>query len=678
MARQTPNTAKPGKPKTKRLVVIAGAAFLIVALAVYVVAAWHKSASVEKTEQLTSHVVTRGDLVVSVTESGDIKAINSTDVMSKVEGRTSLISIVPEGTILTQEDVNEGKIIAELDSSSIRESLAQQEVTFSNADADYENAKESLAIQIKQNESDIQAGEMSLRFALIDFKKYLGETLADSVIEKQKDDANSLDYGSLVKDERLNGEALQKLKSLTNDISLTESDLNRAKKNLEGTEKLYAKQYVAEMELIADRLDVQSLEAKLENAGIALDLFKLYEFPKQTEQLLSNYYEAMRELDRIEARARSKLAQEQANLRNKEATYNLQKERLDKYKAQYEACTIKAPAPGQVVYGSSLLDARQRERYMIEVGADVQERQRIISIPDASRMKVDLKVHETWIGKIEPGQEARIVVSAFPDKTFTGKVLRKAPLADPENFWNPDLKVYSTEVLIDGTHPFIKTGMSARVEIIINRLKNVLTVPIQSVVSDGPDKYCYVLASVVPERRQVELGDFNSDFVVVKSGLKEGERVLLNPPRMAQAPEKQTQTEPGAEAPQTESGAEAPQAQQSEPAESQAAQPGPQTQEQQGSAEEQQNQQDRQGPGAFELTDERIDQIMKGLSQFDPQKYEQLNKLRQQDPEKFKEELRNQMRQFRQQMQNQRGQGGSGHRRSQRGPRQGDSADSGD
>jgi len=668
--------SKPsGKRKLTRILAVTAAAAVVVIAGAYYVRGRIDSPGASRAVQLTSHVVKKGDLVVSVTESGDIKAIDSTDIFSKVEGRTSLLSIVPEGSIITEDDVKNEKIIAELDSSSIRESLAQQEVTFSNAEADLEDAKESLAIQIKQNESDIQSGELNKRFALMDFEKYLGADLATPIVEDYNESTSEIDTTAILADEQLNGEALQRLKELKNDISITEGDLNRAKKTLEGTERLFEKQYVAEMELIADKLDVQSLEARLENSKIALELFKLYEFPKQTQQLLSNYHEAMRELDRIEARARSKLAQEQAKLRNKKATYDLQKERLDKYKNQLEACAIKAPVPGQVVYGSSLLDARQRERELIEVGADIRERQRIISIPDTTKMKVDLKVHETWIGKIEPGQPAKITISAFPDRTFAGKVLRKAPLADPENFWNPDLKVYSTEVLIDGTYPFIKSGMSARVEIIINHLKNVLTVPIQSVITDVGRKYCYVLNSEVPVRHQVDLGDFNADFVEVKSGLTEGDRVLLNPPRIGSAetqkdlaPETSENQIPGAQSEQQARAEEQPQTGAEEQPQT-GAEEQPQT-----GAEEQRGPQRGQMPLTSELTDERIEQIMQRMKQFNPERYEQLNKLRQEDPEKFKQELQKDMQQFMQRMRNQQGQGGGqgGFRRSRDGAQQGD------
>jgi multidrug efflux pump subunit AcrA (membrane-fusion protein) len=146
-------------------------------------------------------------------------------------------------------------------------------------------------------------------------------------------------------------------------------------------------------------------------------------------------------------------------------------------------------------------------------------------------MKVEIKVHEVWIDKIQIDQEAKIIVSAFPDKTFTGKVLKKAPLADPQNWLNEELKVYSTDVSIDGTHDFLKTGMTGKVEVIIDELHDVLHVPIQSVVTEEETKVCYVNTNKGTEKRIVETGLFNDDFIEIKSGLTEGEKVLLNPPR---------------------------------------------------------------------------------------------------------------------------------------------------
>jgi len=160
----------------------------------------------------------------------------------------------------------------------------------------------------------------------------------------------------------------------------------------------------------------------------------------------------------------------------------------------------------------------------------------MIKIPDATKMKVEIKVHETWIDKIEPNQPAKITVAAFPGKVFTGKVLKKAPLADPKGYWEPDVKVYSTDVSIEGTHDFLKEGMTGKVEVLIDELRDVLYVPIQSVVSVEDKKICYVAGSPV-QKREVETGLFNDNFVQIKTGLAEGEKVLLNPPRWTE-PEK--------------------------------------------------------------------------------------------------------------------------------------------
>jgi len=273
----------------------------------------------------------------------------------------------------------------------------------------------------------------------------------------------------------------------------------------------------------------------MERAGTALELFRLYEFPKEAERLLSDYNEAKRELERIESQARSKLAQAQAKLDTEEAKYALQVDRLKREKEQLEACTIRATAPGEVVYASSMGSRWERRSRPIELGAKIEERQNIISIPDPSVMKVEIKIHETWVDKIQPGQPAKISVAAFPEETFTGELLKKAPLADPEEWLNPDLKVYSTDVRIDGTHEFLKTGMTAKVEVIIDQLKNVIIVPIQTVINKEGKKVCYVPTNKGPKPCEVETGAFNDNFVEIKSGLREGEKVLLNPPRLVES-----------------------------------------------------------------------------------------------------------------------------------------------
>jgi HlyD family secretion protein len=486
--------------------------------------------------------VRRGDLTISVTESGDIKAVKSTDVKCEVEGRTAIVNIVPEGTSITAEDVKNGKVLVELDSSKLKESLAQRQIELATAEASQAEAKEAYEIQVKQNESDVTAAQLKGRFALIDMQKYVGEPIADRLVKGPRPGAASrATIVSLLADpNRLGGEAKQKLRELAGAITLAESNLQNAIFTLEWTEKLHKERYAAETELQRDRLNKQRLEVDQEKAQIAQDLFLRYEFPKQVEKFLSDYEEARRDLERTEARARSQLAQAKAKLTSADATLTLQKDRLAKVEKQLAACVIKAPSVGQVVYWSS---TERWSDVKIEQGAEVSEGRKIITIPDASEMKVEIKVHETWIDKIAVGQPARITVAAFPGQVFTGRVLKKAPLADLDNWLNPDLKAYVTDVGIEGAHDALKTGMTGKVEITIQELHGVLYVPIQSVVSVGETKACYVPGSG-PEKRPVQTGLFNDNFVEIKSGLEEGEQVLLNPPRWSEEPKTPEKTGP--------------------------------------------------------------------------------------------------------------------------------------
>src|SRR6185295_7598020 len=112
-----------------------------------------------------------------------------------------------------------------------------------------------------------------------------------------------------------------------------------------------------------------------------------------------------------------------------------------------------------------------------------------------------------------------------------GEVTKVGVLPDSQNRWmNPDLKVYLTTITITGTHDWIKPGMSAKAEIMVNRLSDVVYAPIQAVAASEGKQICYVAKGLSTERREVEVGEFNEDFIEIKKGLKEGDKVLLRPP----------------------------------------------------------------------------------------------------------------------------------------------------
>ncbi len=502
--------------------------------------------------------VKRGDMTVNVVENGSIKSVKSVTIKTpsfREYFELFIISIVPEGTFISPEDVNNGMVLVELDTSHLVEQLPQREIDVANAESSYAEAKENCEIQIKQNESDIISAEMKVKFARMDIEKYLGDEASEELFETiSLESLSDIDIDLLLKkieDSNSLCEASQKMLDLSNSITMAEENLEKSKYNLAGVQKLYDNKYASETQLRESTLQVKRQEVEIEKVRITRSLFKKFEFPKQVEQLLSNYFEAKLALERTESRARSQLAQVKARLNTAESSLKARQERLDTTKEQIESCTIRAPSPGQVVYYSSF---ERYTLYQVEQGIEVPRGYPIITIPDTTQMKVEIKVHETWINKIQLGQKARITTTAFPDKVFTGTVLKKAALADSQSSsLLADVKVYTTDVGIDGSHDYLRTGMTAKVEILIEELKDVLFVPIQSVVSEegGENKICYVMTDNGSERRPVEIGLFNDDFVEIKNGLADGEQVLFNPPRWEATKKSEEQTEAEAKDEQT-------------------------------------------------------------------------------------------------------------------------------
>jgi len=673
--------------KSKRIWVI----LIVAAIAlttVVLLGSIRKSGSAGSGTNMSTFIVRQDDLRIAVSESGSIKARTSININCKVEGQSTIISIVPEGIFITEEDVKNGKVLFELDSSNLEEQIATREIDFASSEASLTEANEAYDIQVKQNESDITAGELAVKFALLDFKKYMGENVAQRVIDAVGDDPNaSYDMVSLLDGydpndpNGLGGAASQQLNNYQDSIILATGNLEKMVDILEGTQKLYDANYASELELKGAELDVRSRRIQKKSAEEDERLYRLYDFQKEAEKFLSDYHEAKRQLVRTHAQARSMLAQAQAKKRGAESTWRLRRDRLAKLKEQIDACTIKAPAPGLVVYGSSGDFMRGRSR-VIEEGSTVYQRQKIIELPNLSQMIAEIDVHESAVDKVRPGQRAKIVVDAFPDQSFTGEVLKVAPLPDPQRgFLSPDMKVYKTQVTIEGSHDFIKPGMSTKVEILVEQLEDVLIVPIQVVARRDGKKVCYCLTSKGPTPREVQTGAFNDTFVEIIEGLEVGDEVLLNPPLVTETggsgnlydkkkPEQDKAGGPAGErGPSQGQGGRQPEEERPLRQDGGGRQQGERPSRQQGERQprgggarpegERQPMAGGQAPGGqFQLTDEMADKIMERIKGADAAKAKELEELRKSDPEKFKTELMKYMR-------NMMRQGGGGTRQGQ-------------
>ena len=514
---------------------------VVIAVTAFVLLGWWRSPAPSDVGRAGStFAALKGDLVVTVTESGSIRARKTIDIRSEVYREATIISLVPEGTYITQEDVDAGKVLVEFDSSSSVDRLKEEAKGLASDEASLTEAQENYNIQQNQNESDITAAKLAVQFGLLDLQNFLGKSASQKLVEKVAHDPNAtievvMLVEFLAEPNSLGGEALQTQKQYENDILLAAGQLEKATDVFEGTQKLYDANYASALDLKSARLDVDRYRIQKESAVEALRLYKLYALPKQTIQLLSVYREAGHELRRTEARARSMMAQALARRGNAEEEVIESGDDVERCKKQVAACTIRAPAPGLVVYSSSGDSYRREERGPIQEGGKVYQRQKIISLPNTAEMIVEVRVHEASVDKVRTGQRATITAEPFPDKTFHGQVLSVAPLPDAQrSYLSPDIKVYTTKVNIGDSQASLRPGMSAKVEILVEQLDDVLMVPVQVLANRRGKKVCYIATDRGAEQREVQTGAFNDIFVEIVSGLQVGENVLLSPPGLVE------------------------------------------------------------------------------------------------------------------------------------------------
>ena len=407
-------------------------------------------------------LVKRSPLNITVTEGGALQAERMERVRSQVHDMVNIISIVAEGTTISDEDVKNGRILVTLDSAKLRDTATREEIDVEAAAANLTRAREDSQIQEKQNESNIRQAELNEKFAKADLDSYLGKELADTL-------GNAPDFSALNNNKLLGGVALQKKTQLENDVRVADQQVKRAQDTLDWTQKLYKKNYVTGNELQGDELNLLQQEANVTQAKLGRDLFTAYELPKQAETYHAAVREKRLETERVRSQTVSQRAQATAQLKSVERSFNVQRDQLADVKKQIEYCQIKADKPGLVVYASST-DNWRRNRAPIEEGTAVYERQELIYLPDLSSLVARIRIHESAVKKVMPGQEATITVDAYPDLVLHGAVKEVAPLPDPPQGNMQDVKVFTTTISIDGNYSYLKPGISCRATITIAKL----------------------------------------------------------------------------------------------------------------------------------------------------------------------------------------------------------------
>jgi HlyD family secretion protein len=461
---------------------------------------------------LVYHTVRRADLSIVVTERGNLESqqdiqilCETDDIRSEGVRGTLIVWIVPNGS-----SVKKGDLLVELDSSQHIERLDRQILLTERAKSEQLQAQAAYDNQITQNETMQAEAELQVKLAELElemFRDPQAGTLKLEVeeIERQIDDTNS-------------------------EILAAQANLELRNNDKLGIESLFKLGYAGKNELDRSRLDYLQAEGqfaakmnRLQTQMASLTKKQTFERDMQILQLNGNLQTANRDLVQVRRNNEAMLAQAEAQRNSAVESLKKEEELLERYRDYVEKCKIYAPQQGMVAYVSD------RRREEIREGAAVRMRQPIMTIPNLQVMQVQTAVHESVLDQVFEGQRAMVRVDAFPDQQYAGTVRRVAVLPDQGGWMSSDTKVYATTVSIDEQVGHLKPGMTAVVEIQVDHLRDITSIPIQAVVQRGQDNWCFVEQGQAVERREIALGRTNDKFVEITSGVNEGDRVVLNP-----------------------------------------------------------------------------------------------------------------------------------------------------
>jgi len=288
------------------------------------------------------------------------------------------------------------------------------------------------------------------------------------------------------------------------DLADSKANLQIAEANLRRSE--------ADIALQKEQLDLELNRARREAKE------KQFEAPLIRE-------DAERALRVAEQKQKSQVAMLEADLDKLRVEVDQARTKLQSAQNDLDQMTITAPIPGLVVY----LDIwKGGQEGKVQEGDSPWPGQGLINLPDLSEMQMATTVSEVDIQKVKVGQDALVTLDAFPDRTYHGKVTSVGTLARKKSYQS-ELNVFDVDITLDESDEYLKPGMSAKAEIIVDRVPGAVWVPIEAVFEREGNTVVYV-GSRNPKPVEVEVGERSDTDVIIKSGLEGGEKICLTDP----------------------------------------------------------------------------------------------------------------------------------------------------
>jgi HlyD family secretion protein len=460
-----------------------------------------------------------GDLVATIGATGIVRSNQSAQLTWQTSGTVEQVN-VKAGDLTTTD-----QILASLSQTSLSQSIILAQADLVNAQKDLDNLLNSQLQQAQalaaveeaeQTLEDLLNPELAIARAsqaIADAEKAV--ELAERRVRNLTSTANQADIDAAEAQVVLAKDKLDKAQEKFDPYAdKPEDNLTRAhlQSQLSAAQQEYdaAVRYLNSLTGTAAEIDITVAEADLATAQ-------------------AQYLEAQREYERIKdgptpadielAEARVADAQREWK-RIKDGPdpddIAIVQARIEAAQAAIKQTSITAPFDGQITMVETI------------IGDQVNPGTLAFRLDDLSRLLVDVQVSEVDINSIKVGQETVLQFDAILNKEYSGVVTEVAAVGTTVQ------GVVEFTVTVEITKPDedVKPGMTAAVNVVVNRLENILLVPNRAVRVQEGERVVYVMTGgVMPEAVPITLGASSETMSEVLDGdLEVGDLIVLNPP----------------------------------------------------------------------------------------------------------------------------------------------------
>jgi len=276
--------------------------------------------------------------------------------------------------------------------------------------------------------------------------------------------------------------------------------------------------------------DLEELRADYEVTRLAHEISKIrfesavHEADIKRKEIQLNLEKANIALVRAKEQIDNRIKIQREELKQRQLSISQDQVRLKEAQETLQKLFLISPTPGIAIINRNWSTGNK-----FQIGDQTWSGFPLIQLPDLTALRTVVRINEVDIAKISKGLQVEIKPDAFSDSVYSGVVTSVANLAVNKE-GSAKIKVFPVEIDINETSEKLLPGLTVSCRLIIGKVENALMIPVDAVQEDAGVSFVYRKTASGFEKVTVETAQRNKDYIVIVSGLEEGDKVALTDP----------------------------------------------------------------------------------------------------------------------------------------------------